>query len=76
MTQFIDPARRIPGVDAAEQPLSPCSPGKARQLLESGRAKPYKHPDGFTIQLLDKVIPPVKFNMPEPQAHQDDTHPA
>ena len=75
MTQFIDPARRIPGVDAAEQPLSPCSPGKARQLLESGRAKPYKHPDGFTIQLLDKVIPPEDIYTPERQAPQTKCHP-
>lgn len=75
MVQFINPQRRAPVVDAAGRPLSPCSPGKARQLLESGKAKPYPHPDGFAIQLVDKIIPPEDLCIPEPQAPQAESRP-
>lgn len=75
MAQFIDPSRRVPVVDAAEQPLSPCSAGKARQLLESGKAKPYPHPDGFAIQLIGKVIPPANVVIQKPQASQTKSQP-
>ena len=75
MAQFIDPTRRVPVVDAAGKPLSPCSAGKARQLLESGKAKPYPHPDGFAIQLVDKIIPPENLYPPEEQAQQTESHP-
>ena len=51
----------IPVVDAEEKPLAPCSPGKARQLLKSGRAKPYSRWDLFAIQLLDRVVPEDKI---------------
>ena len=51
----------IPVVDAEEKPLAPCSPGKARQLLKSGRAKPYSRWDIFAIQLLDRVVPEEKI---------------
>ena len=75
MAQFIDPSRRVPVVDAAGNPLSPCSAGKARQLLESGKAQPCPHPDGFAIQLVDKVIPPEDLYTPEEQAQQTESHP-
>lgn len=66
MAQFIDPTRRVPVVDADGTRLSPCSAGKARQLLESGKAKPCPHPEGFAIQLNSKVVPPENIVLPEP----------
>lgn len=52
----------VPVVDAEEQPLAPCHPTRARLLLKSGRAKPYRRWDVFAIQLSNKVIPPEEVH--------------
>ena len=44
-------------IAAAEQPLAPCHPKRARQLLKAGRAKPCRRWDIFAIQLKSKVVP-------------------
>src|SRR5260370_13433091 len=44
---------RIPVVDSRGIPLMPCTPGKARHLFKSGKARPKRNKLGlFYVQLL------------------------
>lgn len=60
----MNPTPRIPIVDSAGTPLAPCAPPRVRQLLKKSRAKHFKHPDGFAVQLVDKTIPPEDIELP------------
>ena len=48
----------VPVIDASGQPLAPCHPARARQLLHTGRAMPHHRYDIFGIRLVEKVVPP------------------
>ena len=52
----------IPVIDASGQPLAPCHPARARQLLRRGRAVPHHRYDIFGIRLVDKTIPPDQIH--------------
>ena len=52
----------VPVIDASGQPLAPCHPARARQLLRRGRAVPHHRYDVFGIRLVDKVVPPDEIH--------------
>ena len=52
----------VPVIDASGQPLAPCHPARARQLLRRGRAVPHHRYDIFGIRLVDKTIPPDQIH--------------
>ena len=52
----------IPVTDASGQPLAPCHPARARQLLRNGRALPHHRYDIFGIRLVDKTVPPDEIH--------------
>ena len=52
----------VPVIDASGQPLAPCHPARARQLLRRGRAVPHHRYDIFGIRLVDKIVPPEQIH--------------
>ena len=52
----------VPVIDASGQPLAPCHPARALQLLRRGRAVPHHRYDIFGIRLVDKTIPPDQIH--------------
>ena len=52
----------IPVTDASGQPLAPCHPARARQLLRNGRAVARHRYDIFGIRLVDKTVPPEQIH--------------